>query len=124
VVWLTLGALSAFVVSGKVLSPQYLLWLLPAACAGLVLLDGADRSRLARWTAALLVAAVLSHVLYPHAYRAFIDGHSAWSAPVAGVLALRNLLLAGLCVTALAAAWGATRRVPRRPRDPVASRAS
>ena len=124
VVWLTLGALSAFVVSGKVLSPQYLLWLFPAACAGLALLDGADRSRLARWTAVLLVAAVLSHVLYPHVYRALIDGHTGWSVPVVLVLALRNLLLAGLCVAALASAWGATRRVPRRPRDPAVSRAS
>lgn len=124
VVWLTLAALSAFVVSGKVLSPQYLLWLLPAVCAGLAMLDGEDQRRLGRWTAALLVAAVLSHVIYPHAYRALIDGHSGWSVPVAALLALRNLLLAALCVTALAAAWGAIRRVPRRPRDRAASPAS
>ena len=124
VVWLTLGALSAFVVSGKVLSPQYLLWLLPAASAGLVLVDGADRRRLGRWTAVLLAAAVLSHVLYPHAYLALIDGHSGWSVPVALVLAVRNLLLVGLCISALRAAWEAVRRVPRRPRDLVASPAS
>ncbi|GAA4095443.1 glycosyltransferase 87 family protein [Nocardioides kongjuensis] len=123
-VWLTVGALSAFVVSGKVLSPQYLLWLLPVACAGLALLDGADRRRLARWTIVLLVAALLSHVLYPHAYRAFIEAHSGWSVPAVGVLALRNLLLAGLCVTALAAAWQAIRRVPRRPRDHAETPAS
>ncbi|GAA3521619.1 glycosyltransferase 87 family protein [Nocardioides daeguensis] len=124
VVWLTLGSLTAFVVSGKVLSPQYLLWLLPAACAGLALLEAADRRRLGRWTAVLLAAAVLSHVLYPHAYGALIEGHSGASAPVVGLLALRNLLLLGLCVAALAAAWGAIRRVPRRPTDPAASPAS
>lgn len=124
VVWSTLGAISAFVVSGKVLSPQYLLWLLPAACAGLALLDGAERRRLGRWTVALLVAALLSHVLYPHVYGALIGEHSGGSIVVVAVLALRNLLVVGLCVSALGAAWGTIRRVPRRPRDPEASRAS
>lgn len=124
VVWSTLGAISAFVVSGKVLSPQYLLWLLPAACAGLALLEGADRRRLGRWTAVLLLAALLSHVIYPHAYGAIIGEHSGWSLPVVAVLALRNLLVVGLCVSALVAAWGEIRRAPRRPRDPVASRVS
>lgn len=123
VVWLTLGAVAAFVVSSKVLSPQYLLWLLPAACAGLVLLDGDDRRRLGRWTVVLLVTAVLTHVVFPHGYRALL-GHSGWSVPVVAVLALRNLLLAGLCASALLAAHRAIRRVPRRPRDPAASPAS
>jgi len=124
VVWLTLGAIAAFVVGGKVLSPQYLLWLLPAACAGLALLDGADRRRLGRWTAVLLGVAVLSHLVFPHAYRALIEDHSATSAPTVAVLALRNLLLVGLCGAALASAAAAVRRAPRRPRDRVASPAS
>ena len=92
-----------------------------AACAGLALLEGTDRRRLGHWTVALLVAAVLSHVVYPHAYRSFIDGHSGTSLAAALVLAVRNLLLTGLCVAALAAAGDALRRVPRRPRDPAAS---
>jgi hypothetical protein len=124
VVWLTLGAIAAFVASSKVFSPQYLLWLLPAACAGLAVLDGDDRRRLGRWTVVLLVTAALTHVVFPHAYLALIGGHTGWSVAVVLVLALRNLLLAGLCISALAAAWKAIRRVPRRPRDPAESLAS
>ena len=71
---------AAFVASSKVFSPQYLLWLLPAACAGLVLLDGDDRRRLGRWTAVLVVTAALTHVVFPYAYRALIDGHTGWMA--------------------------------------------
>ncbi|WP_141002953.1 glycosyltransferase 87 family protein [Nocardioides humi] len=123
VVWLTLGAIAAFVVSGKVLSPQYLLWLLPAACAGLALLEGRDRQRLLRWSTVLLVATALTHVVFPHGYLELLD-HSGWSIVVVAVLAVRNVLLVGLCAWALVAALQAVRRVPRRPRGRVASPAS
>ena len=123
VVWLTLAAILAFVIGGKVLSPQYLLWVLPPACAGLALLDGADRRRLGRWTAVLMATAVATQLIYPLGYRSLLEHTSSTHATVA-LLAVRNLLLVGLCGTALLAALGAVRRAPRRPRDRVASAAS
>ena len=63
--WLALAAVTGFVVTGKVLSPQYLLWLLPAAAAGLAV---ADSPLLRRWTAGLLLAAGLTQVVFPAYY--------------------------------------------------------
>lgn len=123
VVWLTLAAVVAFIAGGKVLSPQYLLWVLPPACAGLALVEGADRRRLLRWTVVLLVTSALTHLIYPVGYRHLLD-HDGWSGVMVVVLVVRNLLLAGLCVSALVAAHAAIRRVPRRPRDRAASPAS
>ncbi|UUW87560.1 hypothetical protein [Pimelobacter simplex] len=123
VVWLTLAAVLAFIAGGKVLSPQYLLWVLPPACAGLELVDAADRRRLGRWTAVLLVTTALTHLIYPVGYNHLL-GHDGWSGVMVAVLTVRNLLLAGLCVSALVAAHAAIRRVPRRPRDRAASPAS
>ena len=51
-VWLTLAAVTGFVAT-KVFSPQYMLWVLPPAAAGLVVL-GKSR-RLVVWTATALV---------------------------------------------------------------------
>lgn len=123
VVWLTLAAVLAFIAGGKVLSPQYLLWVLPPACAGLALVEGADRRRLLRWTVVLLVTSALTHLIYPVGYRHLL-GHDGWSGVMVALLVVRNLLLAGLCVSALVAAHAAIRRVPRRPRDRAANPAS
>ncbi len=124
VVWLALGAVAAFVVGGKVLSPQYLLWLLPAACAGLALVeDPRERRLLSWWTAGLLVAAGMTHAIYPHGYTSLLF-HSGWSLPMAVLLAVRNLLLVVLCVVALFGAARQVTRAPRRPTDRAASPAA
>lgn len=120
-IWLTLAAVSAFLVGGKVLSPQYLIWLLPAACAGLVLLeDPHERRRLQRWTAVLLVTSVLTHVVFPHGYLELIE-HTPWSGAVVVLLVLRNLLLIGLCGYAFVAAARVVTRPRRRPTDLAAT---
>lgn len=123
-IWLILAAVSAFIIGGKVLSPQYLIWLLPAACAGLALLEEpVEHQRLRRWTLALLVTAALTHVVFPHGYHELID-HTSWTAVVVALLLVRNLLLLGLCGYAFASAARLVRRPRRRPTDPVATAAS
>ncbi len=90
--WLALAAVGLFVVTGKVLSPQYLLWLLPLAAAA----AGLSRERaLVAWAAGLLVATAATQVVFPELYGQLTHRgeHAGWA-----VLALtvRNLLLAGL----------------------------
>jgi len=95
-VWLGVASVGGFVVTSKVFSPQYVLWLIPAAAAGLVVIRSeAAWRRLAGWTAALLVATALTHLVFPRSYGAVItyDDDSAW---VVLVLAVRNLIVLGL----------------------------
>jgi hypothetical protein len=86
------------VVTGKVLSPQYVLWLLPTAVAGLVVADG----RVMRlWVAGLLVVAALTQVVFPTTYGAVTTGLGAppWVPVLA--LALRNAVMLALLVVAV-----------------------
>ena len=88
-----LAVLLAFVALGKVLSPQFLIWLLPAA--GLV----AGRRV---WAAlGLLVAAcLLTRGWFPGRYWALVfhfDARASW------LLLARDLLLVGLLALAVAA---------------------
>ena len=74
----------AFIVCGKVLSPQYLLWLVP-----LVPLVRGRRGLAA--TALLTAALVLTQVWFPQRYFAYaLDFH------LAGVVLLRDLVLVAL----------------------------
>ncbi len=89
------AAVCAFVAFGKVLSPQYLLWLVP-----LVPLVGGKR----RWVALALLSAacVLTQVWFPLRYFDYVG-----SFHLAGVVLARNLVLATLF---LVLAW---------PQDPA-----
>ncbi len=109
-VWLTLASISGFIVLGRVLSPQYLLWLIPAAAAGLAV-AGATRRALARWTAGLGVAALLTNVLYPSLYRPLLR-QDAWSTASLTVLTVRNVVLVALLIGAAVMTWrSATGRI-------------
>jgi uncharacterized membrane protein len=78
------GAVCAFIVFGKVLSPQYLIWLVPLV----PLLRG--RRGLAA-TALLAAALVATQVYFPWSYFEYVDTfHLAW------VVLARNLLLVAL----------------------------
>lgn len=102
-VWVSLAATIGFVVAGKVLSPQYLLWLLPVAAGGLAL-GGISSRSLWRWSLVLLAATALTHLVYPVLYRGLVE-HSAWSLPAVLVLVVRNLLLLWLAGWAWWRAW-------------------
>lgn len=96
VAWLALTAVSAFMVTSKVLSPQYLLWLLPLAAAG-VALGGSAALRV--WVAVLLAATAATQLVFPELYGHLLvhDGLTGWA-----VLALvvRNLLMVWLLASA------------------------
>jgi hypothetical protein len=115
--WLTLASVCGFLVSAKVFSPQYLLWLLPVTAAGLVV---APTPAVRRWAAGLLVVAALTHLLYPLLYRGLVV-HSGESAVAVPLLVVRDLLVVGLLVVAVRHAWRETSAGaglepgPRRP---------
>lgn len=82
---------------GRVLSPQFLIWLLP-----LVPLLAGRRGRAA--TALLAVALVVTHVWFPDVYRDFVN---LLDAPSTALLLARNALLVALLAVV---AWPSARR--------------
>jgi hypothetical protein len=89
VVWTALAAVSAFVVTSKVLSPQYLLWLLPLAAAGTAV---AGSRSLRAWAAVLLVATALTQAVFPELYAHLVEVGQR-SDEVVLLLVVRNALL-------------------------------
>jgi hypothetical protein len=115
VAWLALAAVGLFVVTSKVLSPQYLLWLLPAAAAA----AGLSRGRgLVAWAAGLLVVTAATQVVFPFLYGELTHRgeHAGWAVLA---LAVRNALLVAVVAWAtVAAARGvseAGRSIASRP---------
>ena len=88
----SLAAVAAFAAFGKVLSPQYMLWLVPLGAL-------AFAWRLHALAAATAAAAVLTQVEFPAHYFDLVDREPF---PVA-VIALRNLVLTAVLVLALRA---------------------
>jgi Glycosyltransferase family 87 len=88
----SLGAVAAFALLGKVLSPQYVLWLVPLGAL-------AFAYRLHALAAALAAVVVLTRIEFPARYLDLVEREAF---PVA-VVALRNLALAGALVLALRA---------------------
>jgi Glycosyltransferase family 87 len=88
----SLAAVAAFAALGKVLSPQYLLWLVPLGAL-------AFAWRLRALAAAIAAAAVLTQVEFPARYFDLVDREPF---PIA-VIAARNLLLLAVLVLALRA---------------------
>ena len=106
----SLTAVAAFAALGKVLSPQYLLWLVPLGAL-------AFAWRFHALAAAVAVAAVLTHIEFPARYFDLVDREAF---PVA-VIALRNVVLLAAVVLGLRALGSAgQQQLLERERPPVA----
>ena len=90
-IWMSLMAVSGFMAAGKVLSPQYFLWLMPAAAAALAITSRQDQA-LRRWGLLVVVASALTHALYPWLARDLLQGGEISLLAVA-LLLLRNAIL-------------------------------
>lgn len=119
-VWLVLASVSGFIVTSKVFSPQYLLWVLPGAAAGLVVLRGhRSWNHLAGWSMVLLAATLMTHEIFPRNYNA-LTVHAADSNAIVALLVTRNTIIAGLCVAAAGeVAWLLWRMRPPRAVAPA-----
>lgn len=94
--WLGLAVL--LVVSSKVFSPQYLLWLLPLVAVMVAL----DRGRRTLWIAiCMALITMLTTLVYPVGYNALVFGDSP-DLPVLLALTARNILVLVLAGLALA----------------------
>lgn len=102
VTWVALAGVASFLATSKVLSPQYLLWLLPLAAAALAVTPTTEAAPLRRWTAVLLVATGATQLVFPEMYGSLTgEGtHEAWAVTA---LTVRNLLVVWL------AAWAVVR---------------
>ncbi len=115
-VWTSLCVTLAFMCASKVLSPQYLLWLLPAACAGLAVVRSSYRQLLV-WACVLGVAATLSHLIFPTLYTPLAI-HGPHTVAATSVLGVRNLLLVILWVASARMAFTTTRAPAPGPGEP------
>ncbi|GAB3880068.1 glycosyltransferase family 87 protein [Microbispora bryophytorum subsp. camponoti] len=101
------------VATSRVLSPQYLVWVI--GIAAVILSVRRDRPGPTQRPAALLVmvAALLTGVMYP-----WMELDYSWTGALPGtlVLVLRNLVFLAAAVTSYVQLWRATRR-PARVRD-------
>jgi hypothetical protein len=105
----SLVAVAAFAALGKVLSPQFMLWLVPLGALALAW-------RLHALAAAVAAAALLTQVEFPARYFDLVDQQPF---PVA-VVALRNLVLLGVLVLGLRALSSAGQQhLLDRQRPPV-----
>lgn len=103
VVWFALAGVCGFLAVGKVLSPQYLIWLLAIAAAGLAV-TGAGSQRLVRWTTVLLVAAGLTQLIFPISYAGLLH-HDGLTPYAVLLLVFRNGILLWLLGVAWVNAW-------------------
>lgn len=93
-----LAATMVSIVTSRVLSPQYLIWVIGIGAACLAF----EGSRQRPTIALILVASLLSQAIFPFAFDGLLKGHHF----ITAVLVVRNLLLVAATVTACRALGG------------------
>jgi len=104
--WIVLTTTGMLILTNKVFSPQYLLWLSPIAIA-MVSLSPRTDTGVRRFSVLLLSVGVLTQIIYPVLYLWVSDIY--WANPI-GVLMLltRDIALVGFVVYSGRRAWIAT----------------
>jgi hypothetical protein len=106
--WLVLLSTTLFIVTNKVFSPQYLLWLTPVAVV-VVAVSGRTDLGPRRFTALLIAVGVITQVIYPNAY--VLVTEMSWANPIGVLLlAVRDLGLLALTWYAARRCWSVTAR--------------
>jgi len=101
--WIMLTTTGLLIVTNKVFSPQYLLWLLPVVLAMVTVAPRGDTG-VRRFAVLMLTVGLLTHVLYPNAY-ALIAGSSHFNWIGVLLLVARDVFLVGFVVYAWRRAW-------------------
>ncbi|MDO5728259.1 MAG: glycosyltransferase family 87 protein [Actinomycetaceae bacterium] len=105
------AVISLFIASNKVFSPQYIVWILPAWTALLVLNaraeeDAVDTGWLHTQTLLLIALTVLTQLVYPTLYRyLFWEPEGVGLGVASLLLVLRNVILVAWAIAAARAAW-------------------
>ena len=108
--WLVLLSTALFIVTNKVFSPQYLLWLTPVAVVVVAATTRPDRGA-RRFTVLLIAVGLLTQVIYPNAY--VLVTEMSWANPIGVALLLaRDVGLLGLTWYAAQRTWTGTARAP------------
>jgi hypothetical protein len=106
--FLILTTVAVIIVTNKTLSPQYVLWLGGPAAALLLLRDRAtaEERPAIRWTAyALLLLALLTHLVYPLLYRGLVGERGGLIVVATVVTTVRNLALLAFTGYLVRLAW-------------------
>ncbi|MER5930407.1 glycosyltransferase 87 family protein [Streptomyces sp. NPDC002054] len=104
-------AVLLFTVTSRVISPQYLVWLVALAAVCLTLAD----SRMVRVTRILLVATAFTQLEFPTFFTEIV--RSDWIGIV--LIVVRNALLVWATVAACRVLWAASKAVPATEPDPA-----
>lgn len=106
--WLMLASTALFIVTNKVFSPQYLLWLTPVAVATVACSSRGDVGA-RRFTVLLVLVGLVTQVIYPNTY--VLVTEMSWANPIGvGLLLVRDLGLLALTWYACRRAWLGTAR--------------
>jgi len=104
--WIFLTTTGLLILTNKVFSPQYLLWLSPVAIAMVALAPRGDTG-VRRFVVLLLSVGVLTQLIYPILYLWISEIY--WANPLGvALLALRDVFLVGFVVYAWRRSWAET----------------
>jgi hypothetical protein len=118
--WLMLTSVGLLIVTNKVFSPQYLLWLSPIAIAMVAVAPRRDTG-IRRFTVLLLLVGVLTQLIYPTFYLWISEIY--WANPLGvALLAVRDVALIGFVVYTARRAWADTAAPARAIVDEPVSR--